>query len=182
MTGVPFTGWGDPNAEPDHPLVSPPACSTCRPELFFTVLEDPTPPKEDENFAVEAQNHITMGDLPFGALKALDNMVISEDGKVTVAPCETILVNGVCPLPCKPNDPLCVDDPLPLPIVVDPTSPITPPIIIIGGGGSGPVGAVGGAPETSTWLMGIIGFGFLSLFRRSVMSTASGLIPRPTKA
>ena len=33
--GVPFPGWGDPNAEPDHPLVSPPACSTCRPELFF---------------------------------------------------------------------------------------------------------------------------------------------------
>ena len=39
------------------------------------------------------------------------------------------------PLPCKPNDPLCVDDPLPLPVVVDPdpTSPVTPPIIIIGG-------------------------------------------------
>ena len=130
---------------------------------------------------------MTMGDLPFGALKALDNMVIGEGGKVTVAPCETILVNGACPLPCKPNDPLCVDDPMPLPMVVDPTdptSPVTPPIIIIigGGGGSGPVGAVGGVPETSTWLMGIIGFSFLSLFRRSVMSTASGLIPRPTKA
>jgi hypothetical protein len=186
ITGVPFPGWGDPNAEPDHPLVSPPACSTCRPELFFyTIIEDPAPPKEDENFAVEAQAHITMGNLPFGALKALDNMVIGEGGKVTVAPCETILVNGACPLPCKPNDPLCVDDPLslPLPIVVDPISPVTPPVIIIGGGGgSGPVGAVGGVPETSTWLMGIIGFGFLSLFRRSVMSTASGLIPRPTKA
>ena len=186
VTGVPFPGWGDPNAEPDHPLVSPPACSTCRPELFFYIIvDDPAPPKEDENFAVEAQNHITMGNLPFGALKALDNMVIGEGGKVTVAPCETILVNGACPLPCKPNDPLCVDDPLPLPIVVDPadpTSPVAPPIIIIGGGGSGPVGAVGGVPETSTWLMGIIGFGFLSLFRRSVMSTASGLIPRPTKA
>ena len=134
------------------------------------------PPRRSRSF--------TMGDLPFGALKALDNMVIGEGGKVTVAPCETILVNGVCPLPCKPNDPLCVDDPLPLPIVVDPAdpSPVTPPIIIIGGGGSGPVGAVGGAPEPSTWLMGLIGFGFLSLFRRSVMSTASGLIPRPTKA
>ena len=185
VTGVPFPGWGDPNAEPDHPLVSPAACSTCRPELFFYIIvDDPVPPKEDENFAVEAQAHITMGDLPFGALKALDNMVIGEGGKVTVAPCETILVNSVCPLPCKPNDPLCVDDPLPLPlpVVVDPVSPVAPPIIIIGGGGSGPVGAISGAPETSTWLMGIIGFGFLSLFRRSVMSTASGLIPRPTKA
>ena len=64
-----------------------------------------------------------MGNLPFGALKALDNMVIGGGGKVTVAPCETILVNGVCPLPCKPNDPLCVDDPLPPPVVVDPTDP-----------------------------------------------------------
>ena len=27
VTGVPFPGWGDPNAEPDHPLVSPAACS-----------------------------------------------------------------------------------------------------------------------------------------------------------
>ena len=81
--GVPFPGWGDPNAEPDHPLVSPAACSTCRPELFFYyIIEDPAPPKEDENFAVEAQAHMTMGDLPFGALKALDNMVVGEGGKV----------------------------------------------------------------------------------------------------
>ena len=48
ITGVPFTGWGDPNAEPDHPLVSPPACSTCRPDLnIFYIIEDPVPPKED---------------------------------------------------------------------------------------------------------------------------------------
>ena len=179
ITGVPFPGWGDPNAEPDHPLVSAPACSTCRPDLtIFTIIEDPTPPKEDENFAVEAQAHITMGDLPFGVLKALDNLVIGGGGKVTVAPCETILVNGVCPLPCKPNDPLCVDDPLPPPVVVDPADPTSPPIIISGGsGGSGPVGAISGVPEPSTWLMGIIGFGFLSLFRRSVMSTASAKFP-----
>ena len=189
VTGVPFPGWGDPNAEPDHPLVSPAACSTCRPELFFYIItEDPAPSHENENAVAEAQSSFMLGALPFGALKALDNMVIGESGKVTVAPCETILVNGACPLPCKPNDPLCVDDPLPPPIVVDPTdptSPVTPPVIIIGGGGgggSGPVGAISGVPETSTWLMGIIGFGFLSLFRRSVMSTASGLIPRPTKA
>ena len=186
--GAPFTGWGDPNAEPDHPLVSPPACSSCRPELFFYIItEDPAPSHENENAVAESQSSFMLGALPFGALKALDNMVIGEGGKVTVAPCETILINGVCPLPCKPNDPLCVDDPLPLPLPIvvdpaDPTSPVTPPIIIIGGGGSGPVGAVGGAPEPSTWLMGLIGFGFLSLFRRSVMSTASGLIPRPTKA
>ena len=40
---------------------------------------------------------MTMGDLSFGALKAFDNLVIGEGGEVTVAPCETILVNGVCP-------------------------------------------------------------------------------------
>ena len=155
MTGVPFPGWGDPNAEPDHPLVSPPACSSCRPdlEIFYYIIDDPAPPKEDENMATTAALHSLQ--LPFGALKILDNMVIGSDGKVTVMPCETILVNGACPLPCKPNDPLCVDDP----IVVDPTdptSPVTPPVIIIGGGGggSGPVGAISGVPETSTWLMG----------------------------
>ena len=81
VTGVPFTGWGDPNAEPDHPLVSPPACSTCRPELFFYIIDDPAPPKEDENVAVEAQAHIIMGDLPFGALKALDNMCRDRRGR-----------------------------------------------------------------------------------------------------
>ena len=97
------------------------------PSLFFITYypDDPAPPKEDENFAVEAQAHITMGNLPFGALKALDNMVIGEGGKAASRhrPCETILVNGVCPLPCKPNDPLCVDDPLPPPVVVDPIVP-----------------------------------------------------------
>src|SRR5579864_6952415 len=41
--GVPFPGWGDPTAEPDHPLVSPPACSSCRPDMFFIIIEDPAP-------------------------------------------------------------------------------------------------------------------------------------------
>ena len=119
ITGVPFTGWGDPNAEPDHPLVSPPACSTCRPELFFyTIIEDPTPPKEDENFAVEAQNHMTMGNLPFGELQALVNMVITPSGEVTIEPCVTILVNGVCPIPCTSTTaslPSCATDPVGVP-------------------------------------------------------------------
>ena len=77
ITGVPFPGWGDPDPiVVPNPVVSP-ACSTCRPELFFTIIEDPTPPKEDENFAVEAQAHAVFGNLLFGALKALDNMVIA---------------------------------------------------------------------------------------------------------
>ena len=137
--GVPFTGWGDPNAEPDHPLVSPPACSSCRPdlEIFYYIIDDPVPPKEDENMATTAALHSLQ--LPFGALKALDNLVIDPGtGKVTVAPCETILVNGMCPMPCKPNDPLCVDDPLPPPVISDPTDPTNPviPPIIIGAGGA----------------------------------------------
>ena len=96
------------------------------------------------------------------------------------------MVNGVCPMPCKgDDDPLCRDASEIPPILTEPGGPIvvdrTPPPFI--GGGSGVVvGQAGSVPETSTWLMGIIGFGFLSLFRRSVMSTASGLIPRPTKA
>ena len=114
VTGVPFPGWGDPDPiVVPNPVVSP-ACSTCRPELFFTIIEDPTPPKEDENFAVEAQAHAVFGNLLFGALKALDNMVIATGSGggfiVTIAPCETIMVNGVCPAPCKGNDdPLCRD-------------------------------------------------------------------------
>jgi hypothetical protein len=188
--GVPFPGWGDPNAEPDHPLVSPPACSTCRPELFFYIIEDPAPSHENENAVAEAQSSFTMSNLSFGALKALDNMIVATGVGgglvVTIAPCETIMVNGVCPAPCKgEDDPLCRDASEIPPILTEPGGLIvvdrTPPPFI--GGGSGVViGQAGGVPETSTWLMGLIGFGFLSLFRRSVMSTASGLIPRPTKA
>ena len=174
ITGVPFTGWGDPNAEPDHPLVSPPACSTCRPELFFyTIIEDPAPPKEDENFAVEAQNHITMGNLPFGELQALDNLVITPEGKIKVAPCATILVNGECPVPCSAMTaslPSCATDPVGVP--TDPLGglPITDPSPIIAGGGSGSgmgggVGSgasVGSVPEPSTWMMFLLGFGFMA--------------------
>ena len=165
--GVPFTGWFDPTAEPDHPLVSPPACSSCRPdlEIFYYIIDDPVPPKEDENMATTAALHSLQ--LPFGALKLLDNLVIDPGtGKITVAPCETILVNGMCPMPCKPNDPLCVDDPLPPPVISDPTDPTNPviPPIIIGAGGAGGAGSVGGVesvggvPETSTWIMMALGF------------------------
>ena len=186
ITGVPFTGWGDPNAEPDHPLVSPAACSTCRPdlEIFYYIIDDPAPSHENENVVAEAQSQLhdeqpavrgAQGARQHGHRdrRRGDGRAMRDDHR-----------QRRLPLPCKPNDPLCVDDPLPM--VLDPTdpiSPVTPPVIIIGGGGgSGPVGAIGGVPETSTWLMGIIGFGFLSLFRRSVMSTASGPTPGPTKA
>lgn len=166
--GVPFTGWGDPNAEPDHPNVAPTPCSSCRPELFFTIIDDPVPPKEDENFAVEAQNHMTMGNLPFGELKILNNLVVSGNGTVTVMPCETILVNGVCPLPCKSNDdPLCKDegnitDPLGGLPVIDPTEPTGPIFTGGGGGGFGGGGVTAGSvPETSTWVMLMFGFSLM---------------------
>ena len=110
ITGVPFPGWGDPNAEPDHPLVSPPACSSCRPDLeIFYIIDDPVPPREDENMATTAALHALQ--LPFGALKALDNLIVTKGAGgvpiVTVMPCETIIVNGVCPMPCKGKTILC---------------------------------------------------------------------------
>ena len=53
----------------------------------------------------EAQSSFTMGNLPFGELKALDNMIVAPGVGgglvVTIAPCETIMVNGICPAPCK---------------------------------------------------------------------------------
>ena len=189
--GVPFPGWGDPTAEPDHPLVSPPACSSCRPDMFFIIIEDPAPPHEDENFALDAgnANGKMLASLPFGELKALDNLVVSTDpGRgtvVTVMPCETIIVNGVCPLPCKgDDDPLCKDskgDPVP-PVISDPgggvtppigSDPTPPPVIISGGGGSGVGGNVGGVPEPSTWVMLITGFSVMAFlgWRRSLLLT-----------
>ena len=98
-----------------------------------------------------------MGDLPFGALKALDNMVIGDRRGGGLDRHHRAMRDDHRQrrLPSAMqgrDDPLCMDDPLPPPVVVDPTdptSPVTPPIIIIGGGGgSGPVGAVGGVPET----------------------------------
>ena len=188
-TGVPFTGWFDPTAEPDHPLVSPPACSSCRPdlEIFYYIIDDPVPPKEDENMATTAALHSLQ--LPFGALKSLDNLVIDPGtGKITVAPCETILVNGMCPMPCKPNDPLCVDDPLPPPVISDPTDPTNPviPPIIIGAGGAGGAGSVGGVesvggvPETSTWIMTALGFIVLGAikFTRRVKKDSVAIDPQ----
>ena len=193
--GVPFTGWGDPNAEPDHPLVSPPACSTCRPDLFFTIIEDPTPPKEDENFAVEAQNHITMGNLPFGEFQALANMVITPGGEVTVEPCATILVNGECPIPCSPATaslPSCAIDPVGVPtdpLGGLPTGLTDPPPIIAGGGSGGGVGggigggvSVGGVPEPSTWAMGVVGFIVLSMMGYRRGRRGSRLLSRGIRA
>ena len=179
--GVPFPGWDDPNAEPDHPLVSPPACSTCRPELFFYIIEDPAPSHENENAVAEAQSSFTIGALPFGALKALDNMIVATgvDGGliVAIAPCETIMVNGVCPAPCKgEDDPLCKDTSEIPPVLTDPGGPVVgdPPPFIGGGGGGlggggGVVGQAGGVPESSTWAMLGIGFGLLAFvgYKRS---------------
>lgn len=176
--GVPFTGWGDPNAEPDHPLVSPPACSTCRPELFFTIIEDPAPSHENDNAVAESQSSFAMGDLPFGALKALDNMVVATGVGgglvVTIAPCETIMVNGICPMPCKgDDDPLCKDTSEIPPVLIEPGGPIAsdpPPFVGGGGGGSGGgIGggaSVGGVPEPSTWALMVLGFAVMSYLGR----------------
>ena len=179
VTGVPFPGWGDPNAEPDHPLVSPPACSSCRPELFFYIIEDPAPSHENENAVAEAQSSFTMSNLSFGALKALDNMIVATGVGgglvVTIAPCETIMVNGVCPAPCKgEDDPLCKDTSEIPPVLTDPGGPVVgdPPPFIGGGGGGGlgggggVVGQAGGVPEPSTWALGLIGFMMMSFLRR----------------
>ena len=122
--------------------------------------------------------------LPFDALKLLDNMIITKgaggDPIVTVMPCETIIVNGVCPLPCTgTDDPLCKDDPLPSPIVTDPTGPIIDPDPIIAGGGGGSgiggvsVGSVGGVPELSTWELLVVGFGLLGMLRFKLRQRAS---------
>jgi PEP-CTERM motif len=179
ITGVPFPGWGDPNAEPDHPLVSPPACSSCRPELFFYIItEDPAPSHENENAVAEAQSSFTMRNLPFGALKALDNMIIATgaDGGliVAIAPCETIMVNGICPSPCKgADDPLCRDASEVPPTLSEPGGPIVagdpPPFVGGGGSGSGMGGGIGGGqsvgsvPEPSTWALLALGFAWLAL-------------------
>jgi hypothetical protein len=175
---TPFPGWFDPTAEPDHPLVSPPACSSCRPDLFFIIIEDPAPPHEDENFALDAgnANGKMLSNLPFGELKAIDNLIVKTgpggSPVVTILPCETIIVNGVCPLPCKGNDdPLCKaeGDPIP-PVLSNPGGGVTPPVIggtdpppiIIGGGGSGGIGGnVGSVPEPSIWIMMLLGFVFM---------------------
>jgi len=182
--GVPFTGWGDPNPTPNPDNVAPDPCTSCRPLLSQIVIvsNDPGPPKPDDNVAVDIN---TTSQLPFGELKTFDNIVASTDPSsgvttVTLVPCETVLVNGVCTLPCKgDDDPLCKDtkDPLP-PGLTDPLGskpPITvggsdpPPFLGGGGSGSGPVGGigsgggVGGVPEPSTWVMLILGLGIMSL-------------------
>ena len=176
--GVPFTGWGDPTAEPVHPIVPaypgtlPPGCCDY---VFYYIIDDPAPPKLDENMATTAALHSLQ--LPFGALKALNNLIVitSPGGPpiVSIMPCETIIVNGVCPLPCKgTDDPLCKgeSDPVP-PVISDPgggvtppigSDPTPPPVIISGGGGGGVGGSVGGVPEPSTWVMLITGFSVMA--------------------
>ena len=118
-----------------------------------------------------------MGNLPFGALKALDNMIVATGVGgglvVTIAPCETIIVNGVCPAPCKgEDDPLCKDTSEITPVLTDPGGPVVgdPPPFIGGGGGGlggggGVVGQAGGVPEPSTWALGLIGFMMMSFLR-----------------
>ena len=84
ITGVPFTGWGDPNAEPDHPLVSPPACSTCRPDLDFpSHYRGPDAAERGRELRCRGAEPYYMGNLPFGELQALVNMVITPGGELT---------------------------------------------------------------------------------------------------
>ena len=173
--GVPFTGWADPNPVPNPDPVVPPYSGNLPPgfTVTFEIISDPGPPREDENVATTTNAHILQ--LPFGALKALNNIVPVGPGEVTILPCETVLVNGICPAPCKKDDPLCKSDGQPPvaglpPGLPDPGDPVgSPPPIIDpnpitsggGGGGGGRGGLAGGVPEPSTWVL--FGIGFLAL-------------------
>jgi PEP-CTERM motif len=174
-----FTGWGDPNPVPDPDLVSQPACTTCRPDITFTITtttDDSGVPREDVNDAAEAGKNAPLGNLGFGALQALNSLPEPGAGEATVLPCETMLVNGLCPLPCKgKDDPLCKSKDPTTPVLSEPGGGLIPPVVskggdppppFIGGGGGGGGGvgggqSVGGVPEPSTWLL--FGIGFLAL-------------------
>ena len=123
-----------------------------------------------------------MSNLPFGALKALDNMVIARGRQGRRSPHarrSSSTAFALCPasptIPCAWTI-RCRWCSIPIPDLDQ--TPSRRRSSSSAAAAVGPVGAIGGVPETSTWLMGIIGFGFLSLFRRSVMSTASGPIPQ----
>ena len=176
---APFPGWG--YADPDLSPVAPIACSSCRPTLtILNAPDDPAPPHLDENVATTTNSNIMQ--LPFGALKTLNNVVVSigQNGtdQITLVPCETILVNGMCPMPCKDkDDPLCKDDPIQTPpILSNPGNPI----VAGGGSGSGTLGgfgsgggtSIGGIPEPSTWALLIVGFSILAWigYRRNIVA------------
>ena len=156
--------------------------------FFYIITEDPAPSHENENAVAEAQSELhdgrpsvrgAEGARQYGHRARVARM------KLRSPRARRSLSTVSAPCPASPTIPCawtircrCRS----WSILRIPPAPLRRPSSSSEGGGSGPVGAVGGVPETSTWLMELIGFGFLSLFRRSVMSTASGLIPRPTKA
>ena len=75
-----------------------------------------------------------------------------------------------------------MDDPLPPPVVVDPTDPTSPPIIISGSSGSGPVGAISGDARTIDMAHGYNWLWFFELVQAFRDVHGVGQIPRLTKA
>lgn len=183
---APFPGWGYP--DPDRSPVAQPACGECRPtvpDVTYYTIDDPAPPHEDENAATTANSHTTFGNLPFGGLQSLSNLIVSPGGEViAMTPCATALVDGVCLVPCTTMTaslPSCDDkkDPgdgdITTPLGGLPTGPSNPtgdPITAGGGSGSGVGGgvgggvSVGGVPEPSTWMLMGIGFALMSYLGR----------------
>jgi hypothetical protein len=184
---IPFTGWGDPNPTPNpqFPIYNPQQFTNCCGNLAPAPIQDPPNITTDITHIPGVNDGLT-GE----QIKALNNITVTTGvggvQTITSMPCETIIVNGVCPAPCKGNDdPLCKDDD-------DGGIPVTlkPPVIGGGpdpvGGGTGPLagggsgsgfgggsigsgGAVGTVPETGTWLMSLIGFtllGAIGVLRR----------------
>ena len=138
--------------------------------IYETVDTVAAPEPDHDNAAVDAQTRATAGALPFGGLQALGNLTMSPGGAVTETPCATLLVNGVCPIPCAPDSklpscdvkspPTVITEPLGGLPVGDPPPPIT---VVLGGGGHGG-GVVGNVPEPSTWVMLVMGFVLMALF------------------
>jgi hypothetical protein len=170
---VPFPGWGDPNAEPNHnyPAYAPTQFTNCCGDMSPAPIVDPhnTESINDENiFHIQGVTEGLTGE----QIKVLNNLGFGSGGGLKVTPCETIMVNGVCTMPCKSDDPLCKDDgndPIVVipPVIIGPDP--SPPVI--GGGGVGPIGggggsggglSVGGVPEPSTWMLMISGFALMT--------------------
>lgn len=91
----PFPGWNDPNPNPN------PNYPAYNPSQFNSVgaqIDGVARLTDDEDAASALSTHIQgVGEGVFGgALKALNNLSVGAGGSITLMPCETILVNGVC--------------------------------------------------------------------------------------
>ena len=147
---VPFPGWSDPNPipNPQFPVYSPTQFTNCCGDMTGPPILTVAHPNDAIGNEAIHINGVTEG-LTGDQIKALDNLSVGAGGGISMMPCETILVNGICTMPCKDkDDPLCKEDDG-VPIVLKPSPPVlgggpVGPAGPVGGGGVGPIGGSGG--------------------------------------